>query len=252
MNLLHKTSTRAPLDVSKKEIKKETLAILKKVHEYQRIMYADGKHSILLILQWIDAAWKNSTVRKIFTGINPLWCRVYEFKKPTSIEADHDFLWRIHHVTPPKWMIHIFNRSHYEDILVPTVEWYLSKESIEQRYQHINDFERLMTEHGTTVIKCYLHISRKKQKEKLLERIELPEKHWKHNDNDRDSREKRDGYMKTYEDIFQECNELPRHIVPSDQKRRKVYKVSLLMLEALESMNLKWPDLDSDKFNSKK
>lgn len=248
MSLLKKNSTKAPSKVDKKEIKKETIKVLAKVHELQRIMYAQWKHSIVLVLQWIDASWKNSTVRKIFTWVNPLWCRVYEFKKPTPEEAAHDFLWRVHKVTPPKWMIHIFNRSHYEDILVPTVEWYLDKACIQKRYKHINDFERLLKTNNTKVIKCYLHLSHDKQKEKLLERIRIPQKHRKHNDGDWDSRAKWDEYMKSYENIFEECNETPWHIVPSDQKRWKVYTIAKILLEELESMDLTWPWLDSDLF----
>ena len=250
MSILKKTSTRAPEKANKKNIKKETQKILKKVHELQRIMYAQWKHSILLVLQWIDAAWKNSTVRKIFTGVNPLGCRVYEFKKPTPKELAHDFLWRVHGVTPPQGMIHIFNRSHYEDVLVPVVEWYLSKESTQKRYMHINDFERLLQEHNTKVIKCYLHISHDKQKEKLMDRVRIPQKHRKHNDWDWESRAKRDEYMKAYEKIFDECNEIPRHIVPSDQKRWKVYTIATILLETLESMELKWPGLDSELFEN--
>lgn len=248
MNILKKTSTRAPKDVNKEDIKAETFKVLKKVHEYQRIMYAQWKNSILLVLQGIDASGKNSTVRKIFTGINPLGCRVYEFKKPTPIEAAHDFLWRIHKVTPPKGMIHIFNRSHYEDVLVPAVEWYASKKELEQRYKQINNFERLLAEQWTKVIKCYLHISHDKQKQKLMERISIPNKHWKHNDGDRDSRAKRDDYMAEYEKIFTECNESQWHIVPSDQKWWKVYTIANLILQEFEKMDLKWPDLDSELF----
>lgn len=248
MSILKNTSTRAPKSVDKKSIKKETLKILAKVHELQRIMYAQWKHSILLVLQWIDASGKNSTVRKIFTWVNPLGCRVYEFKKPTPKESAHDFLRRVHKVTPPKWMIHIFNRSHYEDILVPTVEWYISKAWIQKRYQHINDFERLLKSNNTTVIKCYLHLSHEKQKKKLLERIRIPQKHRKHNDGDRDSRAKRDDYMKSYENIFEACNETPWNIIPSDQKWRKVYTIATILLKELESMDLKRPWLDSELF----
>lgn len=248
MSILKKTPTRAGKGIIKKDIKTETLKILKKVHEYQRIMYAQGKHSILLVLQGIDASGKNSTVRKIFTGINPLGCRVYEFKKPTPIEAAHDFLWRIHRVTPPKWMIHIFNRSHYEDVLVPVVEGYINKEGLKKRYKQINNFERLLSEQGTKVIKCYLHISHEKQKQKLMERISIPHKHWKHNDGDRDSRAKWDDYMEQYEKVFTECNESPWHIVPSDQKWWKVYTIAKILLKEFEKMDLKWPELDSELF----
>ena len=122
-------------------------------------MYAQGTQSLLLILQGIDASGKDGTVRKIFSGVNPLGCRVYAFKKPTEEEFAHDFLWRVHKVIPAKGMIHIFNRSHYEDILVPAVTGSLPAEVVEERYEQINSFERLLESNGTKIVKCYLHIS---------------------------------------------------------------------------------------------
>ena len=175
-------------------------------------------------------------------------CSITAFKAPTKEELNHDFLWRIHQHAPEKGMIKIFNRSHYEDILVPTVEDLFSKEEIEKRYEHINNFEELLTDSGVKIIKCYLHISREEQKERLQERLELPHKFWKHNDHDWESREKWDDYMNVYEDIFKKCDTVPRHIISADQDRWKVHQIATLLLETFESMDLSWPGLDTEMF----
>ncbi len=237
-----------PKELNKDKIKKENKELIKRIAELQRILFAEEKHSILLILQGVDASGKDGTVRSIFAGINPLGCNVYSFKKPTEEEFSHDFLWRVHKITPQKGMIHIFNRSHYEDILVPTVEGYYTKEKIKARYDHINNFERLLTDGGTKILKFYLHISKEEQLERLTERIENPIKHWKHNDGDWDSRKKWDKYMKVYEDIFAKCNEVPWHIVPSNRNWLKVNTIAKVLLKTLEDLNLEWPGLETEKF----
>jgi len=234
--------------VDKEKIKEKTQVLLQKISDYQRMMYAQGKYSILLILQGMDAAGKDGTIKDIFTCINPLGCTVSGFKKPTPEESAHDFLWRIHQHAPEKGMIKIFNRSHYEDVLVPAVEWYVSRKDIEKRYKHINNFEDLLEDHNTTVIKCYLHISPERQKEKLEERIELSRKHWKHNDGDWESREKWDSYMTEYHKVFKECDKTDWHVIPADKNWWKVHNVCLLLVEAFEKMDLEWPDLDSEVF----
>jgi PPK2 family polyphosphate:nucleotide phosphotransferase len=245
--MLEKISTLPPSDWSKKKIKKENEQLIERISELQRLLYADGTKSILLILQGVDASGKDGTVRRIFKGINPLGCRVYPFKKPTEEEYAHDFLWRVHKVTPAKGMIHIFNRSHYEDILVPSVLKTISNTVINDRFEQINSFEKLLEAHGTKVIKCYLHISKDEQLARLNERIQNPEKHWKHNDGDWSSRELWDDYMKVYESIFTNCNEIPWHIIPADKNWVKINYIARLLLDALEQMQLSWPDLKSDK-----
>jgi len=244
--MLENIDTSAPADWDKKTIKKENEDLVTKISEIQRLLYADNTRSILLILQGIDASGKDGTVRRIFEAVNPLGCRVYPFKKPSERESAHDYLWRVHKVTPPKGMIHIFNRSHYEDILVPTVLKTLPEEVINQRYEQINNFEKMLEQNGTKVIKCYLHISKEEQLERLNERIENPEKHWKHNDGDWSSREQWDEYMKVYESIFKRCNDVPWHIIPADSNWVKINYVAKLLLETLEGMQLRWPDLQSD------
>lgn len=145
-------------------------------------------------------------------------------------------------------MIHVFNRSHYEDILVPTVEEAYSKKFIDERYGHINDFERLLTHNHTTVLKFYLHISPEEQKRRLTERLQNPEKFWKHNDNDRESRAKWDQYVDVYHTIFNKCSDIPWHIIPSDENRWKVYLVAKKIAETLKDMHLARPDLETQKF----
>ena len=246
--MLEKHSTIEPKNWDKEEIKAENKELISRISELQRVLYADGSKSLLLILQGVDASGKDGTVRRIFSGVNPLGCRVYGFKKPTEEEVAHDFLWRIHKVVPAKGMIHIFNRSQYEDILVPTVLGTHPKKVIDQRFEQINEFEKLLEASGTKIVKCYLHISKEEQLERLTERIENPLKYWKHNDGDWSSRKQWDNYMKVYEEIFKKCNNVPWSIIPADKNWVKVNYIAKEILKSLESMNLKWPDLDSKTF----
>jgi PPK2 family polyphosphate:nucleotide phosphotransferase len=246
--MLDNIKTKGPDKLNKKETKEENELLIAEIAALQRILFAEEKHSVLLILQGVDASGKDGTVRNIFSGINPLGCQVHSFKKPTDEEFAHDFLWRVHKIVPKKGKIHIFNRSHYEDILVPTVEGYYSKETIKARYDHINNFERLLVDGGTKIIKCYLHVSKEEQLERLTERIENPEKHWKHNDGDWESRKKWDSYRAVYEDVFKKCNEVPWHIIPADRNWVKVNAVAKLLLETLKGLDLKWPELETEKF----
>lgn len=246
--MLSKINPKGSANLNKEEVKKESKRIIKEIAELQKVLYAEKKHSVLIILQGVDAAGKDGTVRNIFSEINPLGCNVYSFKKPTEEEFAHDFLWRVHKIVPAKGMIHIFNRSHYEDILVPSVEGYYSKERIEARYDHINNFERLLKDSGVVILKFYLHISKEQQLERLTERIENPVKFWKHNDGDWESRKKWDAYMRVYDSIFEKCNEIPWHIVPSDRNWVKVNTVGKVLLKSLKELNMKWPSLETEKF----
>lgn len=248
--MLNTIDPKGTKDLVKEELKEENKVLIKEIAALQKILFAEEKHSILIILQGVDAAGKDGTVRTIFSGINPLGCNVYSFKKPTEEEFAHDFLWRVHKIVPRKGMIHIFNRSHYEDILVPTVEGYYTKERIQARYNHINNFERLLIDSGTKILKFYLHISKEEQLERLTERIENPVKHWKHNDGDWESRKKWDNYMKVYEDIFQKCNEVPWHIIPAERNWVKINAISKILLRTMKELNMKWPKLETEKFKS--
>lgn len=245
--MLSKIDTKAPDYSKKEEIKKENEQLLEKIIDYQKKMNAEAKHSILIVLQGMDAAGKSGAAR-VLAGVNPSGIRVKGYKKPTEHEMAHDFLWRIHQHTPARGMIQIFDRSHYEDILVPTVGKYLPKDVIDKRYDLINDFERLLTQNNTTILKFYLHLSKDKQEERLMERVNNPQKHYKHNDGDWKSREDWDDYMKVYERIFKKCDEVPWKIIPSDNGWYKENLIAKEIIAAFEKMDMKWPKLQSEIF----
>ncbi len=233
----------------KKAIQKENEKMVEEIVNYQRRLYADGRHSLLVVFQGMDASGKDGATRKVFSGVNPLGIKVRPFKKPSDEEFAHDFLWRVHKYAPAKGMIQVFNRSHYEDILVPSVEGYFSKEYIDKRYDHINDFEKLLIEgNNTSILKFYLHTSKEEQLERLTERVEIKEKHWKHNDGDWTTREKWDEYKAVYEQLFERCNKPEWHIIPSDRNWEKENHICKIILETFKKMDLKYPDLDSEIF----
>jgi PPK2 family polyphosphate:nucleotide phosphotransferase len=242
-------STKASNDLDKKEVKKENEKLLEQIIGYQKKMNAEGKHSLLIVLQGMDAAGKSGAAR-VLAGVNPSGIKVKSFKKPTDNEAAHDFLWRVHQHTPAKGMIQIFDRSHYEDILVPSVGMYIPEKKVEERYDIINNFEKLLEHSGTTILKFYLHVSKDKQEERLMERVTNSEKHHKHNDGDWDTRAKWDEYMGVYKSVFKKCNEVSWQIIPSDNNWYKENLIGKAIVSAFESMNMEWPKLDSEKFNS--
>lgn len=236
-------STSAPTDWKEKEGKNQTLIYLKEIERLQNILMASRDKSLLIILQGMDAAGKDSTVRKVLTTMNPIGMSVHAFKKPSDLEMSHDFLWRVHQVVPAKGMVQIFNRSHYEDVLIQRVHRWIDEETVYKRFQHINDFEQLLTDSNTTIIKIFLHISPEEQLKKLEERTVNPEKYWKHNQNDFEERKLWSEYMKCYEDVLNECNQIPWHVVPCDNKKYKEYLVAKIVCETLENMQLKFPPL---------
>jgi PPK2 family polyphosphate:nucleotide phosphotransferase len=242
MTKLTNISTKAPQKLNKEKAKKETVVFTEKIKELQKILYAQSKYSILIVLQGLDASGKDGLVSEVFSGTNPLGCDVKAFKKPTEEESSHDFLWRVHRYTPAKGMIQIFNRSHYEDVLVPRVEKWLDMKVIKKRFEHINHFENLLKDNNTIVLKFYLHISPEKQKERLEERKTNPKKFWKHNDGDWETSKKWNTYMEAYEDIFKHCSPIPWNIVPSDQNWYKEYLVAKKIKEVLEGLDLKYPE----------
>jgi PPK2 family polyphosphate:nucleotide phosphotransferase len=238
---LDKISTRAPKELDKEKIKGKTDAILEKIAVLQKILYAQKKFSLLIILQGLDAAGKDGLIGKVFKGLNPLGVNVHGFRKPTEEEAAHDFLWRVHARTPAKGMIGIFNRSHYEEVLVPRVEGQIDAKEVKRRMQDINNFEKLIQHNGTQVLKFYLHISRDEQLERLKERKNNPEKFWKHNDEDWRTRRRWDKYMEGYEELMVCCNQPDWIIVPSDQNWYKEYIVSSEVLRVLKKLPLEYP-----------
>ena len=241
-----KISTKAPAKYEKEETKLKTAKILEKIGKLQNVFFAQGKYSLLIVLQGLDASGKDGVVKNVFSGLNPLGVDVRAYKAPTEEEKQFDFLWRIHKNIPAKGTIMLFNRSHYEDVLVPAVEKWIDKDRIKSRFEHINNFEKLLKEENNTIIlKFYLHISKEKQHEKLLERKNNPEKYWKHSDGDWETSKKWDDYMHAYQNIFEACDKPEWEIVPSDENWYKEYRIAKRVLEALEKLELEYPKLDT-------
>src|SRR5215203_1614053 len=236
MNRLSQIGTKAPKELDKKPAKEETEKLLKQLDELQNLLYAESKHSILVILQGMDASGKDGAINKVLGQLNPQGISVTSFKVPTEEELKHDFLWRIHQHTPAKGMIQIFNRSHYEDVLVTRVHGWCNDEMAEKRFDAINAFEELLTVHNNThIMKFYLHISAEEQQDRLKERVENPAKHWKYNAKDEQEAALRDKYLQMYEDVFERCNALPWMIVPADQNWHKEYVVAKQLTDMLKS-----------------
>lgn len=241
---LRQLSTRAPVDLDKKDIKEKTRTILEELDDLQNLLFAENKHSILVILQGLDASGKDGVIRNIFSKMNPQGVMVRSFKVPTPEEYAHDFLWRIHRHAPAKGMIQIFNRSHYEDILVTRVHKWCDDETAMRRMKAINDFEELLIQHNNThILKFYLHISAEEQNERLHERMKDPSKMWKYNEKDFDEAKLWDDYMKVYEECFENCNKVPWVIVPSDQNWYKEYIIANSLYQLLKGLDMQYPGL---------
>ena len=235
-------------NLDKEKIKTETKTILKEIGDLQYQMYAEGKHSLLIVLQGLDASGKDGLTRGLLDYCNPVGLMVQSFKKPTPLENSHDFLWRVHPHVPPRGVIQVFIRSHYEDILVPTVEKLFPLDKIEERYEIINGFEKLLEQNGTRVLKFFLNVSKEVQLERLNERLENPQKYWKHNDGDWETRNKFDEYKAVYDSIFERCSYIPWHFVPADSNWQKLYYVDRTVHQTLKRFDLQWPPLKSEKF----
>jgi PPK2 family polyphosphate:nucleotide phosphotransferase len=218
--------------------------LVERIADLQARLYAEDARSVLVVLQGIDAAGKDSSVKHVFRGTNPQGVRVYTFKEPTAEEAAHDFLWRYHVDAPPAGMIHVFNRSHYEDVLVVRVKELVEEERWRSRYDSINDFERLLVRERTTIVKCLLHISKEAQLERFRERLEREDKHYKFSANDVRERRNWDAYQEAYEDAVNATSTewAPWHIVPSDHKWYRNLVVARIVCSALEELDPRWPD----------
>jgi PPK2 family polyphosphate:nucleotide phosphotransferase len=249
---LETISTRAPKDLDKKEIKEETARLLEEFAELQYLLYAESRHAVLVILQGMDASGKDGAIKNVFGTLNPQGVRVHSFKAPTEREKAQDFLWRVHQHAPSKGMIQIFNRSHYEDVLITRVKGWCDDQMAMQRFEAINDFEKLLQLHNNTLIfKFYLHISFEEQHERLQERLEDPRKHWKYNKADFEERELWDQYMRMYEDIFLNCNAVPWTIVPADQNWMKEYTIAKTLVDYLKGLDMKYPQLPREAKTSR-
>jgi PPK2 family polyphosphate:nucleotide phosphotransferase len=226
----------------------EVSSLHRQMEELQEKLYAEGKRSLLVVLQAMDAGGKDGAIKKVFQGINPQGVHVTSFKVPTPEELAQDFLWRIHQHTPPKGYIGIFNRSHYENVLVVRVNNLVPPEVWETNYDHINHFERLLADNGTRVLKFYLHISKDEQKQRLQARLDNPQKHWKFSIGDLPVREQWDDYMKAYEDAIERCNTdyAPWHIVPSNHKWYRDLILAKTIVKTLQDMKPKYPPSDPD------
>ena len=236
-------STKAPESFEKEKTKEKTEELILKLRDLQAVLYAEAKRSVLIILQGIDASGKDGTVKHVFTGVNPMGCNVHSFKAPTSEDSSHDFLYRVHSNAPAKGMIGIFNRSHYEDILVPTVHKLLPEARIKKRYDYINAFEHLLKDSGTIIFKFFLHISKEEQAERFDERKTNPEKEWKYQPEDLGESKFWDDYMKVYEEIFDTCSpEIPWLIVPADQNWYRNYFIAKTLVDTLKALDMKYPE----------
>jgi PPK2 family polyphosphate:nucleotide phosphotransferase len=216
----------------------------------QEILYAQGKHKVLIVIQAMDTGGKDGTIRHVFNGVNPQGVKVIPFKRPTPLELAHDYLWRVHQHTPANGEIAIFNRSHYEDVLIVRVHELVPRSVWERRYDQINAFEKMLVEEGTTILKFFLHISLEEQKERLQARLDDPSKHWKFNVADLDERKRWPDYIAAYEAILSRTSTewAPWTIVPADKKWYRNLVVSTVIVETLEALDLQYPppaeDLD--------
>ncbi len=219
-----------------------------KLDELQELLTADGKHAVLIVLQGMDTAGKDGTIRHIFTGVNPQACDVTPFKVPTPLELKHDFLWRAHRAVPQHGTIGIFNRSHYEDVLVTRVHKQVSDKQVKERFQQIVDFEKMLAENNVTILKFYLHISRKEQTRRLAERIADKDKQWKLSQADFAERGYWPQYVKAYEDAIEHTSRkhAPWFIIPADHKWYRNVAISEILVEAMGKLKMYYPKPDFD------
>lgn len=240
-------------DQGKDKAKALTGELTAKLGGLQERLYANGDRALLIVLQGMDTSGKDGTIKSVMSGVNPQGCRVASFKTPSSRELAHDFLWRVHQEAPPKGHIGIFNRSHYEDVLITRVHGMISDQVARQRFDQIKEFEELLYESGTAIVKFFLHISKDEQKERLEERVRDPEKRWKFNAGDLEERKLWSDYLRAFEDVISATNteHAPWFIVPANRKWYRNLVVAGAVAEALDDMKLPCPrpskDVDWDR-----
>jgi PPK2 family polyphosphate:nucleotide phosphotransferase len=229
-------------DVDRAEGERMMLELDQELAELQELLYAAGRHSVLLLLQGLDTSGKDGTIKRVLQEVNTVGCHIHAFKAPTDQELAHDFLWRVHAQVPEKGQLGVFNRSHYEDVLVVRVHGLVPEEVWRKRYRQINDFERLLVESGTILIKCYLHISKEEQEERLLAREQEVTKAWKLSVGDWIERRSWDDYMDAYEDALSECSteEAPWQIIPADKKWYRNLAIAQLLADAMRPYKEQW------------
>jgi PPK2 family polyphosphate:nucleotide phosphotransferase len=213
------------------------------IAELQEKLFAERKKKLLIVLQGTDTSGKDGTVRALFSRISPMGLRAVGFKAPTAIEAAHDYLWRVHREVPQLGEIAVFNRSHYEEVLITRVMGVITPAECKRRYAQIRDFERMLTETGTTIVKIFLHISKEEQRQRLQARLDNPEKHWKFDPEDLKQREYWSDYLRAYEAAITEtdADHAPWYIVPADSKPHRNLVVARILLETMQGMKLKFP-----------
>jgi PPK2 family polyphosphate:nucleotide phosphotransferase len=216
---------------------------LDRLRELQQLLYADKRYALLIVLQALDAGGKDGTIRHVMSGVNPQGCKVTSFKVPSSEERLHDFLWRVHKAVPERGDIGIFNRSHYEDVLVVRVHRTVPKHDWSKRFAQINDFERELSENGVRILKFFLHIGKEEQKRRFQARLLDPARNWKLSLADFEERRYWDDYMKAYEDALHKCStsRAPWYVIPANHKWFRNYAIAELIVQALEDMKLKYP-----------
>lgn len=238
-------------DLPKEQAEHDFKKLRRRFSDLQELMYAEGKHALLVVLQAMDAAGKDSTVRRVFGPINPAGCRVWSFKAPNPVELGHDFLWRIHEHTPRKGYIAVFNRSHYEDILAVRVEKLAPAQVWEARYDHINTFEHMLHDEGTTIVKFFLHITKKYQRQRIERRLKRPDKHWKFDPADLEARGRWDKYRHAYNDALSRCStaHAPWFVIPAETRWFRNLLVTRVLVDTLEALDMQYPkpDFDPDK-----
>ncbi len=242
---LSKRDPRDTADAEKKSHGRKQLAEnVKALADLQHLLHADGRHALLIVLQGMDAAGKDGTIRHVMSGVNPQGCRVHSFKQPTERELRQDFLWRVHQNVPRLGMIGIFNRSHYEDVLIVRVRNLVSKAVWSKNYEHINAFEKLLSDSHVHILKFYLHISKEEQKKRFLRRQNDEKRNWKLSPSDAEERKLWDAYTEAYEAALSKCSTAyaPWFVIPSDRKWFRNLAVSQIIRENLESLDLRFPE----------
>lgn len=229
-----------------KGVKKAAKEQRKRIERLQDVFYADARFALLVVLQGRDASGKDGTVKHVFRSVNPMGCEVTSFKQPTPEERDHDFLWRIEKRVPAKRMIGIFNRSHYEDVIVPRVHHELDEAKLHKRYEEINDFEKNLVENSTIILKFFLHVSRDEQKKRLMERLKNPKKNWKFREGDLDDRALWDDYTAAYHDMIANCSTRWARwfIVPADDEDARNLLIGRTIADTLDRLKLRYPRID--------
>lgn len=239
---------RSAFEGNKDDARPELKALNSRLEELQELLYAEAKHKILIVLQAMDSGGKDGTIRHVFDGTNPQGVKVASFKKPTDAELAHDYLWRVHRHTPGSGEIAIFNRSHYEDVLVVRVHDLVPEEVWNRRYDHINAFEQMLADEGTTIIKLYLHISKAEQKERLQARLDEPHKQWKFAKGDLAERARWDDYTEAFEAVLSRTSttSAPWYVIPADRKWYRNLIVSRILVDTLEELEMRYPQPEED------